>query len=212
MALEAILAAIRAAGDSEVQAVEKAARKTAEELLLAGQHQAELIRLAVQAEVVRPAYHERARILHRTGLESLSSIGAVHEEAIGAVFDRARRQLAESRTSPAYPALLRRLTVEALDELARSGEDVSRARLTADPRDRTLLERIVGEVGLALPVEYSLTSWGGLIAATEDEAVVVINTLESRLERAGPYLRHYLAALFEQRGALRLNTTMATPA
>jgi len=42
-----------------------------------------------------------------------------------------------------------------------------------------------------------LDCWGGLVAKSEDGRIVVINTLEERLERATPFLRRYLAAFFE---------------
>jgi vacuolar-type H+-ATPase subunit E/Vma4 len=42
--------------------------------------------------------------------------------------------------------------------------------------------------------------WGGVVAKSEDGCIVIINTLEARLERATPYLRRYLAALFESEG------------
>jgi vacuolar-type H+-ATPase subunit E/Vma4 len=54
------------------------------------------------------------------------------------------------------------------------------------------------DLGLTLPINYNLDCWGGLIAQSEDGRVVVINTLETRLERAIPYLRRYLAALYEE--------------
>jgi vacuolar-type H+-ATPase subunit E/Vma4 len=70
-------------------------------------------------------------------------------------------------------------------------------RLEADPRDRQLLDTLLSRMGLCLPISYTLNCWGGLIAASEDGRVVVINTVEARLERATPYLRGYLATLFE---------------
>jgi vacuolar-type H+-ATPase subunit E/Vma4 len=51
---------------------------------------------------------------------------------------------------------------------------------------------------LELPVSCELNCWGGLTAKSEDGRVVVINTLESRLERATAFLRRHLAALFEE--------------
>jgi vacuolar-type H+-ATPase subunit E/Vma4 len=46
-----------------------------------------------------------------------------------------------------------------------------------------------------------LNTWGGLIAASADGRVVVINTLEARLEQALPFLRRHLAAYFEEEKA-----------
>jgi vacuolar-type H+-ATPase subunit E/Vma4 len=88
------------------------------------------------------------------------------------------------------------LAEEALTELASGG--AGNARLLADPRDRSLLKSILDDLKLDLPVNYELNCWGGLIAKSEDGRVVVINTFESRLERATAFLRRHLAALFEE--------------
>jgi vacuolar-type H+-ATPase subunit E/Vma4 len=47
-------------------------------------------------------------------------------------------------------------------------------------------------------VSYELECNGGLIAGSIDGQIVVINTVETRLERAIPSLRRNLAALFEE--------------
>jgi vacuolar-type H+-ATPase subunit E/Vma4 len=94
--------------------------------------------------------------------------------------------------------MLRQLVQEALTELEKSLEEAGKARLEADVRDRGLLEIILSDLRLKLPVSYELNCWGGLVAKSRDGRVVVINTLETRLDRATPYLRGYLAALFEK--------------
>jgi vacuolar-type H+-ATPase subunit E/Vma4 len=91
--------------------------------------------------------------------------------------------------------VLRRLTQEAVAELASGGTE--KIELVADPRDETLLQNINQELNLDLPVSHELNCWGGLVAKSEDGRVVVVNTFESRLERATVYLRHHLASLFE---------------
>jgi vacuolar-type H+-ATPase subunit E/Vma4 len=159
---------------------------------------------------VTPAYREHARIIHRARLERLRAAGDAREAAIDAALAQARQCLAGVRAGPDYPAILRRLTKEALHELR--GEDITRARLEVDPRDEVLMTEILRELDLKLCVSGRLACWGGLIARSEDGCIVVINTLESRLERATPSLRRQLAALFEEGGAVRPATIMETPA
>jgi len=85
-----------------------------------------------------------------------------------------------------------------LDELQESfGKDMH-ARIQADPQDRDLIEATIAKTGLDLKVDYVLDSWGGVIVQSHDQRVVVVNTLEARLERALPYLRRYLSAHFEK--------------
>jgi vacuolar-type H+-ATPase subunit E/Vma4 len=108
--------------------------------------------------------------------------------------------------------MLRRLMDGALAELRGSLREEKQARLEADPRDRVLLESILLNMGLDPPVSYEIDCWGGLIAKSEDGRVVVLNTLEARLERATPYLRRYLGALFggEQPEAAASRAEIAT--
>jgi len=62
---------------------------------------------------------------------------------------------------------------------------------------------------LNLPMVTELNVWGGLIVKSEGAKVVVINTLEARLNSATSYLRRFLAALFENQEWLV--STTATP-
>jgi vacuolar-type H+-ATPase subunit E/Vma4 len=124
----------------------------------------------------------------------------VREALVDTALEQCRGQLADFRANPVYPQVLRRLLQEALAELenclaaSESGRGIC---LEADPRDRDTIGVFLTELGLSLTVDYTLSTWGGLIARSEDGRVAVINTLEARLERATPYLRRSLAALFE---------------
>ena len=148
----------------------------------------------------RFAYRERARIIHRARLETMQIAGNTRKELVDAALEQARGRLAGFRTDPRYPEVLRNLLQQALSELNGSGGkslEAASACLEADPRDRPLLDALLEELDLNLAVGYSIQCWGGLIARSENGRVAVINTLEARLERAIPYLRSHLAALFE---------------
>jgi V/A-type H+-transporting ATPase subunit E len=197
MSLPAILDAIRASGQAEILEIEEGARRQIQEMRANARLEGERIAEETCSAAVAPAIRERARILHRARLEALQVTGNKREGLVDAALDQTRGHLEGLRTDAAYPAVLQRLTQEALDELERSREDLGRAQLDVDPRDRELMESILSDIGLNLEVSYSLNCWGGLIAKSQDGRVVVINTLEVRLERAAPHLRRYLAGLFE---------------
>jgi V/A-type H+-transporting ATPase subunit E len=197
MSLLAILDAIRASGQAQVREIEERALRQIHEMRANARLQAERIEEETSSAVVAPAIRERARILHRARLEALQITGNKCEGLVDAALDQTRGHLEGLRTDAAYPAVLHRLTQETLDELERSLEELGTAQLEVDPRDRELMESTLSSIGLHLRVSYSLNCWGGLIAKSQDERVVVINTLEARLERATPYLRRYLAGLFE---------------
>jgi V/A-type H+-transporting ATPase subunit E len=198
MSLQVILDAIRAAGEAQLRELDL--RKSAEvrEILADADLQAQEIREEASETAALPAGRERARIIHRARLDGLHNLGNVREALIDTTLDQARGRLANLRADSAYPLVLRRLAEEALAEVSGSLEEAGKARLEADPRDQGWVNKILTDLGLTLPVNYNLDCWGGLIAQSEDGRVVVINTLEARLERAIPYLRRYLAALYEE--------------
>ncbi len=198
MSLQTILESIRASGKSQVDEIEMRAYVQARQFLADARLEAQQEKEDACVAVAAQAYRERARIIHRARLETLRITGGVREALMDAALDRARGRLASFRMDTAYPAVLRRLTQAALAELAGSLDGPGQAHLSVDSRDRTLLESILRDLGLDLPVSYDLDCWGGLIAKSQDNRVVVINTLEARLERATPYLRRYLSALFEE--------------
>jgi vacuolar-type H+-ATPase subunit E/Vma4 len=125
-----------------------------------------------------------------------AEIQRLREEDRSAILSR--DQLARIRTDPIYPTVLRCLTIEALVALEGSLEAAGSARLDVDPRDKSLLESILFDLDLAPPVNYELVSWGGVIVRSQDGRIAVVNTLEARLERATPYLRRLMDALFQE--------------
>jgi vacuolar-type H+-ATPase subunit E/Vma4 len=197
VSLQAILESIRASGNSQAAEIEALALTRAHQILLDARLEAQQEEEDACMTAAAPAYRERSRIIHRARLEALRITGSVREALVDAALDQVRGCLQRLRLDPIYPAVLCRLTQTALAELEGSLEKSGKARLSADTRDETLLARILQDMGLNLPVSYDLECWGGLIARSEDNRVVVINTLEARLERAIPYLRRTLSAHFE---------------
>lgn len=197
MSLQAILERIRAAGESQVQEIERETQARVGEILAHARMEADQIEEDAHTAATAPAARERARIIHRARLEALRLVGNVREELVDTALTQARERLAVIRANPSHVDVLRQLTREALTELTAPGRE-EKALLVADPRDKTILEGILTEMGLNLQVSYELKCWGGLIAKSEDSQVVAINTLETRLERAAAFLRGHLAALFEE--------------
>ena len=177
------------------------------------QFEARQLREESRAVASGPADSERARILHQARLEALQIVGDAREALVDAALSWTKAYLAGMRSDAAYPATLRRLAEEALAELGPL-EEAGGAWLEADPRDRELLEALILDLRLELAISYELNGWGGLIVKSEDGRVVVINSLETRLERAIPYLRRYLSALFDEatEDESCLAMTMAMPA
>jgi vacuolar-type H+-ATPase subunit E/Vma4 len=222
MGLQAILEAIHRTGEVQVHEIEVAAQARVDEILAEARAETKRLHEEARAAAAAPAAAERARLLHGARFEALQVVGGAREELVDAALGDTKRRLGKIRSEPIYRGILHQLTVEALMALSGSLEEAGQARLEADPADKALLEEILGELGLDLSIDFVLDCQGGLIAKSEDGRVVVINTLEARLERATSWLRCEIAALFEdgqpndrglqgeEQGNGCLLTTMAT--
>jgi V/A-type H+/Na+-transporting ATPase subunit E len=197
MGLQGVLESIQASGEAQLGELEAQTNRLVREIHAEAEAQVRAIQQETRDAALAEASAERARILHQARLEVLHDQGGVREALIQATLDQVRGWLRNLRVAESYPYILRRLADESLKEIADFTNLMQEIHLDADPRDQDILSDIVSGLGLKIKVNYSLDSWGGLIARSEDGRIVVINTLESRLDRAIPHLSRYLAAFYE---------------
>ena len=199
MSLEAILTAIQTSGEAEIAQLRSETALRVQQILAEAERVAAAKREAARRAAVFPAAGERARRLHHAKLEALQAQGEARDHLVELALAEAQTQLVHLRSDSKYPLILRRLTEEAIHVLGdERAEDGTRCRLEADPRDAVLLRQILDDLGFDLAITPSLECGGGLVVRSDDGRIIVINTLEARLERALPYLRRELAAFFEK--------------
>jgi len=208
--LSAILDAIRAVGEAQIQQIDSHCNLQIQEIMQQANVDVETSREQACTAALAPSFGERAKIIHQSRQRALQTIGNARESIVDAALDQTRGRLAGMRTDAAYPKVLRSLVEEAIAELERTLNEPRGYHLEADPRDRKLLERILSGKKITPNVSFTLEVWGGVIARSLDHRVVVINTLEARLERASPFLRRYLAAFFENAHQMVEERWMAT--
>ena len=197
MSLSAILDAIRVAGETQIHQIESDCNLQIQEIMQQATLRVDTNKEQARAAALAPSFGERAKIIHQARQRALQTIGNVRELIVDAALDQTKGRLAGIRTDAAYPNVLRNLVEEAILELQQTLKEPLGYSLQADHRDQELLESILSDMKIKTRVSYTLESWGGLIAKSLDNRVIVINTLEARLERASPFLRRYLAAFFE---------------
>jgi vacuolar-type H+-ATPase subunit E/Vma4 len=195
MGLEAILEAIRASGRAQVKEIETRTEAEAEQILGQAGVEAQKIRNEARQAALSGAAAERARILHEERLKGIRLLGNMQKDLVDMALTHAGERLAEWRSMPAYPTVLRSLVEEALAELPQAEQE--HFRLQADPRDRLLIEEILPEIGCDVHATYPLDSCGGAVVTSWDERIVVDNTLETRLRRAESFLRRHLPRLVQ---------------
>ena len=200
MSLGTLLAAIRDSGQATIHELDRRANAQAREILANARLEAQSIREQACAAALEPAAPERSRLIQKARLDALQSVGEARESLVDAALDECRGRLAAFRTDPLYPEVLRKLLLETrieMESCLKESENGGKACLDVDPSDQATMEGFLSEMELNMAVNYTLSCWGGLVARSEDGRVTVINTLEARLEKATPFLRRSLAALFE---------------
>lgn len=198
MSLEAILASIESSGEAEIDRLRTEAESRALQLMDAAEHKASIAREDARRAAVWPAAAERARRLYQAKLEALHTVGEIRNRLIETMLAETRRRLTNLRADPDYPLILRRLIAEAVDALGDAELHCGRVVLEIDPCDELHIRHILNDLSLNLQVVSSLHGWGGVVVTSGDGRVVVNNTLESRLERAMPFLRQDLVAFLER--------------
>lgn len=198
MSLQAILERIRAAGEAQTGEILEQARREAQQILDDAQADANQSYHRAYRDALEPSAGECARIRNAAVFEANCLSGQLREAFIQSVFDCVRQQMTEIRQTAGYRQALQGILTEVLP--ANNGVECLKDRvvLEADPRDRDLLQDLLRSSGLDVPVCYTLNCWGGLIARAPDGTWKMTNTLESRLERAMPYLRQQIAAWLEK--------------
>lgn len=207
MSVEAILAAIEAIGEAEVAQLRSETETRVRQIVAEAEHAALTRRQDAFREAMRPVAGEQARRLHHAKLEALCAVGEVRDRLVENALAQTRDRLAAVRHEPAYPLILHRMTDEVIGVLGDESAQDSRCQLEIDPRDEALLRHTVSELRLELGIASSLDCWGGLVARSGDGRIVATNTVEARLERALPFLRRELAAIFEKGQRCPTSTT-----
>ncbi len=198
MPLENILQALEAETARQVTEIAQSAQAEVARIRAQAQVQATAVQQQHMLAMQAPLQAERARIVNQAKLEALCAVMGTRETLMASALEVAARRLGTLSASLAYPALLRRLTQEAVDRLGTP----SQLRLRVRSCDVELMCGLVEEMGLAATVEGDLESeaspWGclgGVVVATPDERISLANTLATRLQRAASLYRSDIAAL-----------------
>lgn len=185
MALNDILEAIRADAADEATELRHTAEREIEAIRTQGADLAERLRLeAATARDEETA--DAARVIrNRARLEVSRRLRTSREAVYQSALTQVEARLASLREDDRYPRLFAGLVEEARQALPAGNV------LRIDPRDMQLAERLL-EADSRLTLEASLSTWGGVELGTEDGRRI-LNTIEARLERAGPHLRQMFA-------------------
>ncbi len=187
MALAEILEALRREGDEEMARITAAGDAAVADLMQSARRQAKQAE-ALEATARDDALSSDADVIrHRAELHVERRLQEAREAVFQEILGVAKDRLARYRSDPGYPACLAALVRECSAFLG------TLEVVMADPRDEVLVEKILSDTGFA-EVEFSLESWGGIVAH-DGKGVYVRNTIEDRLRYAEPELRRQIGQL-----------------
>jgi vacuolar-type H+-ATPase subunit E/Vma4 len=209
MALEDLIGSVEVSAKERIHEIQERSKAEADEIIREAQSRAGSIRKRHHDKAVAEVQLRRNRLLSSIREENQREILKVKNEIFQAVVDEAEKRLANIREQPRYRAGFRGMLGDVVSELGE--KDLI---LHIDPRDsllcrELLLERafVVGkeknifEKGLLLEraltyeVIPDLVCAGGLSANTRDERFTIVNTIESRLKKAGEVYRPDIVAI-----------------
>lgn len=187
MSSQALLDAVETAGREAFAQLEQETGQQVEAVLAGTRQTAESRREAARQEVLRPLAAERARRLHEAQMEALKITAAARDEIVEKQLAQVEARLQTLRDAPHYPAVFRQLVVEAVQQLG-DGETAASSCLAIDARDEPLAQDVLRTLASQMTLVPELTTWGGVVARSEDGRIIVTNTLEARLEQLKPRL------------------------
>jgi V/A-type H+-transporting ATPase subunit E len=188
MALENLLAGIKAESAAETARLE--AETQAEAVRIVQEAWAEARLLQEQAEVSGESELRQEAEQRRANarLDAASALREGREEAFQEFLAELRTRLVAVRERPDYPALLRAFVHESLAVLPVA------STLRVDPHDEQLARDLLGELDVELDVAGALETVGGVELASGDGRTAR-NTIEERLVNAEPALRLLFAEM-----------------
>lgn len=190
MALEDLIGSVEVSAQERIHEIHERSKAEAEEIIREAQGRAGSIRKRHHDKAVADVELQRNRLLSSIREENQREILKAKNEIFQEAFDETERRLAIVREQPRYRAGFRKLLGEVVSELGE--QDVI---LHIDPRDSTLCREALVERSLNYDLIPDLVCAGGLSAHTRDERFTIINTIESRLKKAGEVYRPDIVAI-----------------
>lgn len=183
MGLEQIIKILEEEAGKEQEEILSRAKERANKLLEQARAEAKQIEDREIERVTSALKGEQAKTINIAKLYVKKETVRTKEELIEKAFLQAAEQLKEFRKSKDYLLVFRKL----LKEVVANTE--GKILVSADKRDSKLAQETLEEMGVDYKLEPTLRSLGGAKVTTSDGRITLVNTLDSRLEKARQILK-----------------------
>lgn len=190
MAYEDLLKSVEESAAEQERELRGKAAAAIEQVRMRGQKQADIIRETYIGDAKRSITAERNKAIYLVNSENKEQMIRIREIAFGKAFDRAHAYLAELRKSPRYPQIFANLLKEAAVTTGGQAFEIH-----CDQRDESLCRQTADTLGIRGEIHADLETAGGVVLNLPGDAVVISNTVESRLRQAQELRRRGIHAI-----------------
>jgi vacuolar-type H+-ATPase subunit E/Vma4 len=184
MPIDDLLQSVEVSAKERMQEILDRAKSETEDIIKEAKSKEETIRKKHLEDAKKVIDFDRLKTTTALKEEQKMRINRVKDEIFQRAFQDARKKLLSLRNDPSYEATLRTLTKEVLGEM--EGRE---AIIHIDRRDESLIRNILNDLKVNSKIVTDLDTAGGLTIQSSDGTFTVLNTFESRLERAKELIR-----------------------
>lgn len=182
MPYEDLINALLKDGKYQCEQIIEKARADAEEIIKNAEREAARQKQEYLAKIDSDIKKASMAIINRARIEAGGRVIRARYEVIEDIFNRAYERFLEIKNGKDYPSVFEKLCKEALRDV--NGE----TRVLIDEDETELFKRFFPDTTVKLEAVKGNRKMAGLELITSDGAVVVKNTLNSRLEKIKPEL------------------------
>ncbi len=190
MPYEDLIQSVESSADERVAEIRERARKEAEDIIQQARSKENGIKAKQMEEAKKVLEVERTKQISAVKEERKMQVTRVKDALFQRALQIAQEKLSTVRVRPIYRENFRVLLREVLEEM--KGQEVI---IHIDPRDESLCREILKEMKYNSQIIPDLNSAGGVIVHTSDGSYRILNTIETRLEKAREQMRKDLFSL-----------------
>jgi vacuolar-type H+-ATPase subunit E/Vma4 len=190
MAYEDLLKSVEESAAEQERELRRKAAVEIDEIKTRARKQADAIVQAQTDDARKSLVAERNKQLYLTKAEEKEQLIKTRESAFERAFGSAEARLKDLRADPKYPLIFEKLLREAAGAMGAEAFSVH-----VDPRDEVLCRKTVAALQIKGEIRTDLQTAGGVVLSLPGNAVVISNTVESRLLRAKEHKRHTVHAI-----------------
>lgn len=194
-----MLHSIRNVGHGQARQIESEAQQRLNQINEKKQREADAQRQRILKDGEISLSRQQALIEQQALMRALQIHADARQSLVESALDEARAGFAQLRSRKDYKQIFTDLVQEALDAVQPSLMPGQRTILHIDPRDKRLAAEVCKKLKVTPEIVEDLECFGGCQAETEDQLVMVKNTIDSRFDHGLPLIRQEMAIFFEKR-------------